>query len=271
MNRLAIALTSLCVALALAPPMASAQDNLPAQPAPEVAKETAKETVKPAAAANGHKPIIYINISIRKQRAAVLAAWDAGLGRPTDFVCSCPGEDNRGEIAKVKVGTHAWMSISPKKLKDYARTADETDKTVQWLWYNIEEGWPQAERNNAIKAMKELHAMCAKRGWKFGVITDEQDKLMSYVPCVDGIIFECQKNLDAKRARFMRNFAVGARKLNPNCLVGAQLGVGVPNKGYGGTDKAMAFYKATQDSMDFYSVWWGTPETMIAFLEKLNK
>lgn len=238
----------------------------------DIAVKDPAAVVKPLVQAPDRKPILFIDISIRKKekREALVAAWEAGLGRPSDIVSSI-GDDYRDEIAKIKLGEHAWMGEKAGQLAAWARTADKTDKNLRWLWYNIEGGTPQFERAHAYKAAEDLHDMCAQHGWKFGIITDEAlPRLMAYAPRCDALIFECQKSQDQPTARKMRGLAAKLREVNPKCLFGIQLGVGVPQKGYGGTEGAIMFYKATQDFVDLYSVWWGTPETMIEFLKKVG-
>lgn len=229
---------------------------------------------KPTAPDGDRKPIVFIikGGADNDKRAVLFAAWDAGLGRPTDIVSSAPLTDNRAAVAKITVGEHAWMSASAHKLTVWARTADQTDKNVRWLFYDIE-GWsdtPSSERNNPVKAVENLHEVCVQHGWKLALIPDDPSKFVRYAPHADAIIYQCQKNQDGKRVKMLRALATAIRKANPQCLVGAQLGVGVPSRGYGGTDKAVTFYKATRGFLDLYSVWWGSPESMIELLTKLD-
>ncbi len=239
----------------------------------DIAIKDSAAATQPTAAANGRKPILFIDIpkKQKEQKEALFAAWDAGLGQPTDMVSSCPGNDNRDEVAKIKVGEHAWMFVKAGQLAAWARTADQTDKNLRWLWYNVEADTPASERDSAIKSAKNLHAICAQHGWKFGIITDDNiHRLIAYAQNADALIFECQKDQNAPTARKMRGLAAKLREVNPQCLFGIQLGVGVPQKGYGGTEGAFKFYKATQDFVDLYSIWYGPPETMLEVLKKLD-
>jgi hypothetical protein len=98
-----------------------------------------------------------------------------------------------------------------------------------------------------------------------GLQIHEAEKL---APHLDAFITQCQQFQDEKHQNYMRDLARAIRKKNPKCLVGAQLGVGVPS--YGPQEKAVDFYLKTRDFLDLYSVWWGNAGSMVDLLKRID-
>jgi hypothetical protein len=236
------------------------------------AKPSHDKTVRAGA---DRKPFLLI-MEAADKNGEVAAAWEGGLGRADDIVSSAPLSDNRDKVGQIKTGQHAWMSPSAEKLIEWAKKAEQTDRGLKWLFYDIE-GWedtPAAERNNPVAALKTLQALCKAHKWKLAVIPggkfNTAAAAVKFAPHCDAIILQCQKKQNARGIKMMRAAAEEIRKVNPHCLVGAQLGVGVPSNGYGGIQGAVAFYKATRDVLDLYSVWWGSEKDMINLLKTLG-
>jgi hypothetical protein len=181
--------------------------------------------------------------------------------------------DNRAEVSKVKVGQHAWMSPSAATLIEGAKQAGQD---IRWVFYDLE-GWndtPAEERKDPLTAVRQLHEICQQRGWKLGLVPDNRfghtlELAKALAPYVDAYIVQCQKFQNAAEVEKLRTLAEVMHKANPNCKVGAQLGVGVPEK-YGPDTQAVWFYHETRSFLDIYSVWWGKQESMVALLKELN-
>jgi hypothetical protein len=230
-----------------------------------------------AFAASRRKPFIFI-YEVRKGRQDVLTAWEKGLGHPGDIVSTAPCKDGDkfATLAAVKTGIHAWMAISLEKISEAADEAAKTDKDIKRVFYNLEPGAQTAKECKApLAAVLKVRNICDQHGWKLALIPSafigqhpqEAERL---APHLDAFLTQCQKFQDTKHVELMRKVAKAIRARNPKCLVGAQLGVGVPQKGYGPPEKAVKFYMETRDFLDLYSVWWGTSESMIELLEKVD-
>jgi hypothetical protein len=157
-----------------------------------------------------------------------------------------------------------------------AELAAKTDPSIKWVFYDIERGGATKEEcDHPLAAVKKLRALCDKRGWKLALIPSafigqhpqEAEKL---APHLDAFITQCQKFQDDQHVELMRKMAEAIRARNPKCLVGAQLGVGVPERNYGPPEKAVDFYLKTRDFLDMYSVWWGKPDSMVELLKQVD-
>jgi hypothetical protein len=231
----------------------------------------------PKSAPSGRKPFVFI-YEVRKGRQEVLAAWENGLGHPGDIVSTAPsgGDDKFESLSQVKTGIHAWMAVSLENISESADQAAKTDRNIKWVFYNLEQSKQTAtECKDPLAAVLKVRKICDQHGWKLALIPSafigqhpqEAEKL---APHLDAFLTQCQKFQDDKHVELMRRMAMAVRAKNPKCLVGAQLGVGVPEKGYGPPEKAVKFYLETRDFLDLYSVWWGTSESMIELLQKVD-
>jgi hypothetical protein len=223
------------------------------------------------ASPEGRKPIVFIVEAAKHNQ--LLPEWDLHLGRPDDIVSSAPLKDNRMEVSKVKVGQHAWMSPSAATLRE---EANQAGPDIRWVFYDLEH-WgdtPDEERKDPITAVRNLHDVCQQRGWKLGLVPDNKfgtdiELAKTLAPYLDAYVVQCQKFQNKAQVEKIRSLAKAIRRANPNCQVGAQLGVGVPEK-YGPDSQAVWFYRETSSFLDLYSVWWGKQESMIALMKELN-
>ena len=240
---------------------------------------SAQEAAPPVAPKDSaRKPVILI-LRPPITDSPLAEAWDKGLGKAHDQISTAPGAPNDfSRMTPRKVGIHAWMFTKLSDLEKNAAATAKANPGIRWVWYDLEGGAEFStakEYKNPLASVKKAREICTAHGWKLGLIPDagvgmNQAVAVKLAPHLDAFVVQSQKKQTPKQVAYLRGLAGAMKEVNPGCLVGAQLGVGVPEKGYGPPEKAVNFYLQTRDFLDIYSVWWGTPESMVALLRALD-
>jgi hypothetical protein len=226
------------------------------------------------------KPVVFI-VTAYGETDEVIKAWNQRLGKSYDIVSDAPLSETFRQIEKTKIGARAWMSPSFSAIK---KETFQQPENLEWVFYDFER-WdhtPKAEKANVAKTSRALREYSLKRNWKTCFIPIYRDALSlapQLAPYYDAYIVQCQKyQTDEKRAQtvaYLQSVEREIHKLNPNCLVGCQLGSldkygnGEP---FGGVKSALSLYEETQDFLNIYSIWWAPDaDRMIELLDKMEQ
>jgi len=217
----------------------------------------------------------------------LIEVWNTILGRGDDLVTCMPAPQDLRDPAnmealfrQIRKGSPGWVTPSAEMV-----LAGEAKRppSARWLWYDPEP-WhhtPQKEKEDPEAAAKALREYCGRHNLKLGMTpiytplqrnfdTQFAAKVGAYCDAYILQFQDFQKD-DAQRdrmARLLRDTAEAIHKVNPNCLVGCQLGT---SQRYGGLKAALAMYEATRAFAQMYTAWWEPEESeVIELLEALN-
>ena len=195
----------------------------------------------------------------------LIKALNEGLGQPFDYFNTSPLKHNFADLEGLKIGTLILTIPSVAKVLDGTMDIPASIKIIN---YNFEhwDNTPKEEQADVVSSAKSLRAFCNEHGYKmsFGPMYKDGLKLAKdLAPYFDMYSVQCQKFQREDRreetVRYLKEISETIHRINPNCMVGCQLGV---KDSYGdgtagdGLKNAIALYEETKDFIQYYGIFW---------------
>lgn len=222
-----------------------------------------------------------------RDSSKLIDAWNSQLARDGDLVTCMPAPQDLSEptnieavFRRIKKGSPGWVTPSAELILSGKA---KIPASARWLWYDPEpwQHTPEKEKRDPVATARALREYCQRHNLKFGmtpIYTPLQRNFdMAFVAQVgahcDAYILQLQdfqkdSSQRERMANLLRQTAEAIHKVNPQCLVGCQLGTG---QHYGGLEAALALYQATREWAQLYTAWWEPDESeVIKLLEAIN-
>lgn len=248
---------------------------------------SAKGEQKPVQQNAKPNPPLVLILPTYRNCQALIKLWNDGIGKPSDLVVCIPAPEDMKDpsriertLAGVNAGEHGWVTASFAMVENGEA---KMPKSVKWFFYDHEpwEHTPKQEKEDVVAVSKAIRQFCDRQGLKAGITPVyarwEDNFNLEHVKKVaryyDAYILQCQdfQRDPARRERIvklLREITEAIHSVNPNCLVGCQLGAA---DRHGGPQAALALYEATKDFVQIYTAWWEPDEqNMIELLKALR-